>query len=165
MEYTDNVFDVRLAQLNVQANMEAQVKQDAAIQRKKKNHDFVQYSRQGLNALTTIANPIALRLFLLLTKEMNTENKIIASQQTLAEILGVTRQSISVAAKELIDKSFFTVMKSGSSTVYCLNADVVWTTYENKKKYATFRASVLVSESEQPKKIKKTTLKKIEVNG
>lgn len=157
-----NTLGKKMAELDAKAQKDALDKKEEAEERRKKNHDFVQFNRGGLDALSKITNPIALRAFLFLTKEMNRENKIIVSQQTLAERLGVSRQSISTAVKELVNNKMFTILKSGSSSIYCLNADVVWSDAGNKKQYASFRATVLVSKKEQSPALKRTTVKRLD---
>lgn len=160
-------LDEKMTRLNRKAQEEALKKAEEQEERKKKNLDFVQFNRTGLDALVKLSNPLAIRVFMLLTKEMNKENKIIVSQQTLAQLLGVTRQSVSNAIKELVEKNMFTILKTGSSSVYCLNADVVWSDRADKKKYASFRATVLVSEKEQnpPTKVKKTKVNRIDIKS
>jgi hypothetical protein len=102
-------------------------------------------------------------MFLLLSKEMDKENKIIASQETLADLLNCTRQSVSTAAKHLIKNNMITIFKTGNSSIYCLNSELVWTDRADKKKYASFNAKVLISEKEQGTKIKKSRTKRIEI--
>lgn len=164
-EVMEENLDNKMARLNAKASADALKKKEEAEERKKKNLDFVQFNRTGLDALVKLKNPLAVKVFMLLSKEMNKENKIIVSQQTLAELLDVSRQSVSAAVKELIKQNMFTVLKTGSSSIYCMNADVVWADRADKKKYASFRATVLVSQKEQTPtvKVKKTKVNRIDV--
>jgi len=148
-------FYQEIARLNEKARIAYLIEQEEEEKERKKNHDFVQFTRKGLSVLSSITNPIALRVFLFLSEKMDRENKIIVSQQTLAEVLGVSRQSISTAVKELVDKQMLMILKTGSSNIYCLNANVVWTTYGNRKEYATFKATVFISKTEQLQRLKK----------
>ena len=129
----------------------------------KKNHDFVQFTRKGLTKLSKLKSALASSVFLFLSKEMDRENKLMISQGTLAEIMEVSRQSVNTAIRELVDNQLIEVLKVGSQSVYCLNANVVWTRERDKLHLARFKANIIVSKEEQTQsaKVRKTNMKQI----
>ena len=44
-----------------------------------------------------------------------------------------------------------------------VNANIVWTSYANKREYAQFKANVFVSKSEQEYKIKSSKFKQLDL--
>lgn len=121
------------------------------IAESKKNHDFVQFTRSGLASMMLIKNPFSMRIFMFLAKEMDKQNGLIVSQSTLSDIFETTRQTISASLKDLIEKKLVKTLKSGSSTIYCLNTNVVWTQERTNLHLARFKATVIISKDEQEK--------------
>ena len=72
---------------------------------------------------------------------MDKENKLIVSQQTLAEYFAVSRSTVAVAIKELFDSELIYLLKIGKQNIYCLNANVVWT---RERDNHTWRGSALL---------------------
>lgn len=138
-------------------------REDEIEEQLKKNHDFVQFTRKGLTKLSKLKSALASSVFLFLSKEMDRENKLMISQGTLAEILEVSRQSVNTALRELVDNQLIEVVKVGSQSVYCLNANVVWTRERDKLHLARFKANIIVSKEEQTQsaKVRKTNMKQI----
>ena len=128
----------------------------------KKNHDFVQFTRR-VYINSAKSKITALQIFYSSLKEMDKENKLIVSQQTLAEYFAVSRSTVAVAIKELFDSELIYLLKIGKQNIYCLNANVVWTRERDKLHLARFRASVIVSQEEQVK-IKKMNMKQISMD-
>lgn len=157
-------FIEKIDQLDQKARMDELVQQEKYEEDARKNHDFVQFTRHGLDNLGKL-DATAIKVFLLISKEMNRENKLIISQKTLATLLDYSRQTISTAIKSLIHHKFLTILKSGSTNIFCLNSDVVWSTDNQKRQYASFTARVYISEDEQreepPVKILKNHVKQI----
>ena len=147
--------------LDNKANLDNYKDQEEYEKRMKKNHDFVQFSRYGIEALLKVENVIAHKVFYFFAKEMDRTNALIINQSVLAEILGFSRQSISTSIKDLINQKLITTVKSGSSVIYCINARVVWTQERDKLHLARFNASVIVSKEEQKAKIVKDKCPKI----
>jgi hypothetical protein len=92
---------------------------------------------------------MAARLFMFLVENMDNKNAILISQKALEEALDVSIRSVQMAVKYLTDKEYIMVLKSGTSNVYCVNADIVWTQRADKKKFAKFEAKVYLTASEQ----------------
>lgn len=157
---TENLNE-KMVRLNQKARQQELAEQDRLEEIRRKNHDFVQYSRKGLEALSLLNNLLAHKIFLYLSKEMDLENAIVISQQTLAQIFDVSRSTVNIAVKELEDKKLLEIYKIGNTNVYCLNANIVWTTSRDKIETAKFKAQVVISKEEQIRKVKKDKLKQL----
>lgn len=135
-------------------------KEDLIKKQLKKNHDFVQYTRAGLASIEKIENIYAYKIFTFFSREMNKENCLLISQQTLAEYFEVARSTINIAIKELEERGLIAIYKMGKQNVYCLNANAVWTRERDKLHLARFKAQIIISKEEQTA-IKKTQMKQI----
>jgi hypothetical protein len=156
----EKTFDDEIVRLNQKSRKQQIAEQEKAEEDAKKNHDFVQFTRNGLLKLSRLKNGLAVNIFLYLAKEMDFEAKIIISQETMAEIFEVSRMSISTAIKELVKNELVQIIKTGNASIYCLNAYVVWNTYKTNLELAKFKAVVVVSKKEQAK-IKTTRMKQL----
>ncbi len=120
------------------------------ISDEQKNKNFVQLYRNHIDDIARLAgeNYSAYKLFMLLIKHMDGTNALAASNTALSEILGMSTRTIQRAVKYLKDGGWISVLKSGTSNVYAVNHDIVWTSYGNQKSYSKFKANVLLSSSE-----------------
>lgn len=120
------------------------------LNEEQKNRDFVQFNRPFLDEVAKLGseNSMAFKLFMFLCKHMDGGNALCVSRETLSELLEVTTKTISRAVKYLKDNGWVCVLKSGSSNVYIINPEVVWTSYHNQKQYCKFESKVLLSSSE-----------------
>jgi hypothetical protein len=161
MNYADTIN-----RLDNKAQIQGYAEQDQQQEAAKKNHDFVQFTRKGLVKLSSLRNGIALQLFLFLTKEMNGENCVLVSQQTLANYLDVSRVTILKAVGDLVDAQLIDIMKIGNQNIYCLNAHVVWTRERDKLNLARFKANIVISQEEQAKikATRKNSIKQISLD-
>lgn len=116
-----------------------------------KNADFVQVYRRNMRAFRGIIhkNPLAAEIFYFLMENMDYGNSLACSYAVLQEVTSASRTSIWRAVKFLEEKNHVSISKMGNCNVYHVNAEVAWTTWGNGKKYAKFKATVLISESEQ----------------
>ena len=116
-----------------------------------KNPHFIQFVKAGYPAVKQLLRekPLAGNLFLWLVEYMDDFNRLIVSYEALTEEFGKSRQTMSTAIKYLKDKKFLTVLKSGSSNIYCLNSNIVWQNNADKREYASFGVAVYVTKKEQ----------------
>ena len=133
-----------------------------------KNADFIQLQRDGMPALRDLigSNAVAAQIFTFLSQHMNYNNAVVCSDALLQEITGKTRQTVYRARKVLIERGFFSVMKSGNSNVYILNPDLVWSSWRNGKKFCEFEGKILISRAENKQledKIKTMTEKHVKL--
>lgn len=140
-------------------------------QEKKENSSpftkWTQLNNEHTKDLMTLAvkYPRAHAVLYFLVDQMDNQNAIIVSINTLAELMGVSRQTVSNSIKILKDTNFIEVHKSGSSNVYSVNNSVFWKSHQKNRKYAKFSANVIISSEEQDKDIKQkiTRTKTIEL--
>ena len=131
----------------------------------KPNSNFVQFYRNEMHGLRELiaTDPKAANLFMLLTEKMDTENALVVSQEVLAEVLGVSKRTVIRQINLLKEKGFVQILKSGTSNIYLVNANIAWTSSGNKKEYAKFKANVLVSKSEQEYNLKEKKHKQLDL--
>ncbi len=134
------------------------------------NAPFFQFRKHSFKLIRKLNenSPTAANLFLFLIENMNEfSNSLVVSQESLCEVLEVSRKSVYNATKHLIEGKYIEVLKSGVNNVYCVNADIVWTRRAAQLYHARFNTSVYLTSSEQDEeqkiKIKKTFEKMIEV--
>jgi len=115
------------------------------------NQDFVMTFRPAYKKLREIGykDPKARVLLDFFLEQMDTENALIVSRQTIAEFLGWGTATVTRKIKVLRDEKCIDIKLTGSSSVYLVNANLAWTTYADKRRYAHFTANVFLSESEQ----------------
>ena len=117
----------------------------------KGNIDFVQIYRSHMPFTRELAmkEPKAFALFWYLVEQMDKENALIISKETLSELQQCSVRTITRQLEILKKEKFIDVIKSGVSNVYLINASIAWTSDGTRKQYAKFRAQVVVSEKEQ----------------
>jgi hypothetical protein len=115
------------------------------------NANFTQlYDDQlDLIILMTKENPTALTVFLWIVKFMDDRNALVASQQTIADALGLHKNTVYLAVKYLKEKKALIVLRSSNTNVFAMNAQIVWRDSADAKRFAHFDAKVYVSEFEQ----------------
>jgi len=79
---------------------------------------------------------------------MDRTNALIMSFRAMEEVFGKSRSTCGRAIDVLVEEKILEIHTSGNSNVYCINASLAWSRGENDKKYATFNASVVLSERE-----------------
>lgn len=129
------------------------------------NSNFVMLFRNEISSIVNLQKEDAKAgvLFMFFIEHMDRENALIVSIETIAELLEWSRPTVCRKIKFLKDKNFITSSRTGNSNIYFINANVAWTTYGNKKEYAKFKASVLISKSEQEYKIKSSKFKQLDL--
>ncbi len=119
------------------------------------NTDFTQLYDNSAGLMIQLAdNPTAMKLFWWIISHMDRKNALVVSQSTLAEQLKCTDRTIRNALADLKLKEVVTILKSGNTNIYCINANIAWKGNADDKKYAQFEATVFLSESEQEKQYK-----------
>lgn len=115
-----------------------------------KNIGFVQVDEINMDALALLAFkvPASVGLLLMMAKRMSRTNALVASQQALMEITGMSRSSLYRAIKELQDRRYIDVVKIGSASAYVVNSNVFWKSHGDKK-HTVFNATVIATSSEQ----------------
>lgn len=119
-------------------------------EKSRQNKNFVQFYRPFLDEIAQLGsdNPVALKIFMFISKHMDNNNALCVSVNALTEILGYSRQTIHKAIKYLKEQGWVCIIKSGTSNVYILNPDIVWTSYDGQKQYCKFSTNVIVTPQE-----------------
>lgn len=116
------------------------------------NNDFTQLYDNSAGLMIQLAdNPTAMKLFWWIISHMDRKNALVVSQSALAEQLGCTDRTIRNALSDLKLKNVLTILKSGNTNIYCINANIAWKGNADDKRYAQFEATVFLSASEQEK--------------
>ena len=97
--------------------------------------------------------PRAAALLHLIVANMDQRGGLVASQATLAQLMGVSVATVKRALVVLTDELWIEVMRVGSErggvNAYVVNRRVAWADKRDNQRYAAFDARILVSESEQ----------------
>lgn len=127
---------------------------NTSVNLKKDPRDFVQLTRGNMKDMRELSSKslAAFQVLFLIAERMNKSNALVISQATLAEILGYSRNAINVAVKLLEKERWVQIIKIGQSNAYIANAQVVWRDASGKR-YTSFNAQVVASESEQDRPI------------
>jgi DNA-binding transcriptional regulator YhcF (GntR family) len=127
---------------------------------KDRNDNFAQFYIDKMQLITEMIreNPNAASIFIWLIQHMDKRNALVVSQQALAEAHNLHRNTIATCTNYLKEKKAVQVLRSGGSTIYAVNVQIVWKTNANKKRYAMFDAAVYVAESEQDAPLYNTEL-------
>ena len=112
---------------------------------------FTQFNNEHTTEMMYLSKnyPQAMSFLWFLVDQMDGTNALVASQQTLAEIHGVSRRTIINWTNPLRDLGFIAVLKSGGTTVYTVTDKVFWKSWGSNVKYSQFPANVILSETEQ----------------
>lgn len=118
---------------------------------KKVNTNFVQFYDDHLELMMVMTkeNPTALTIFLWIVKYMDDRNALVASQQAIADSLGLHKNTVYLAIKYLKEKKALTVLRSSNTHIFAINAQIAWRDTADAKKFAHFDAKVYISELEQ----------------
>jgi len=112
--------------------------------------DFAMLTRGYIRDIRELSrrSPSAFQVFMLLTERMNKTNAIVISQSTLCQLLNYGRTAIHNAIRLLESERWLQIVKIGTANGYVINSKVVWRDHSGKR-YASFYAEVVVSESDQ----------------
>jgi DNA-binding transcriptional MocR family regulator len=116
---------------------------------------WVQIDRAALErwGKLTMAHPRASQLLQVMISNMGRHNALVASQATLASLLGCSAKTIRRNLDILIEHNWIEVRQvgpSGNGSAYIVNSRVAWSGKRDGIRYALFEAAVLVSDAEQP---------------
>ena len=129
------------------------------------NYNFVQLYRTSMASVRSLigVDSQSAILYFFIIENMDNENALMVSNECLAEIFDCSTRTIIRRVNMLKDGGFLKTLKSGTSNVYIVNANVAWTAGGEKKEFAKFRASVLLSKSEQEHRIQASKFKTVDV--
>lgn len=113
--------------------------------------DWAQLNKKNIIHLIKASqeNPAAMSVLLFFIEHADRMNALVVSYKAMQEFLGVSQATIARSIKYLREKGFVYVYKSGSSNVYVLNNELVWSNSGNKVQYCKFPANIMLTASEQ----------------
>lgn len=116
-----------------------------------KNPGFVQLTK-GIGPVTLARigskSPSALTVLMFFFENMDNYNTIMVSQNTIADELGKSRQTISKAIKILEGEKVLGVAKVGQANAYMVNQYVAWQNGYRKRNTMNLRGNILLGENE-----------------
>jgi Trp operon repressor len=112
---------------------------------------WAQYNLEHTPRMMELAltNSKAYAILLFLVDQMDEYNAVICSQQTIQELLEISKATVIRGVNTLKNGGFLTVLKSGKSNIYTINDTVYWKSWGKNKRYSKFPANVVITESEQ----------------
>jgi len=116
---------------------------------------WVQTERKAHEAWAILigSKPKAAQLMHLLVANMDRKGAVVASQKTLAEMMGCSVATVKRSLKALTDDNWLEVARIGSErggvNAYLVNRRVAWADKRENQRYAAFDARIIVSASEQ----------------
>ena len=115
--------------------------------RSREDKDFVKMYRKFIKAIADLSmkNPTALTILLFLIRNMDGLNAIGVSTTAIGSLTGYSRQTVSKSIKYLKENGWIEIFKQGTSNIYVINPDVVWTSYAEQKAYCNMKSSLLLS--------------------
>jgi DNA-binding transcriptional ArsR family regulator len=127
--------------------------EDREARETKKNKDFSQVYGKGFERITSLIskNPSAARLYVFLAEHIEPgTGAVVASQELLAEELGVTDRTIRRLSKVLEEEGAIIRIRLGAGSIYayCLDPDEVWKSWNTTKKYAAFNTKTLARQKD-----------------
>lgn len=142
----DEAYQLRQS-LNQALDLIQRMKAEADL---RKNINFIQISRNSMAELRRLQmqDQFAAYLLFLFAEKANKQNAVMMSIRTIEQITGKTKRTILRAIKRLRDERWIQVVKVGTSSAYVLNNIVFWSDYAHRK-YATFGATIVASQTEQ----------------
>lgn len=117
------------------------------------NKNFVMLFRDKMPVIRDliVSHPSAATLLLFLAEHMDGTNCIFMSQRTMAELVDISQATINRALVVLCERRIVERIVIGNLSGYAINAQLVWTTHSNGRRYARLKADMLISEAEQQK--------------
>lgn len=141
-------FEERQRQLD-----EEETQEQEKIKREKQSPytDFYQVNRENSIALRGLLkeSPTALQILFFLFDHMDKYNAVVCSYKVLQEALGISSATVTRAVRQLKDKGFIYVYKTGTANVYVTNPKLVWNSWGTNLKYCEFPVNIVLSKSEQ----------------
>lgn len=123
-----------------------------------KNPPFVQLTK-GVGLVTiarlTEKSPTALGVLMFFFENMDNYNTIMVSQQVIAETIGKSRQTVSLAIKTLEEENVVGIGKVGQSNVYLVNPQLAWQNGYKKRKTMNLKGNILLGQSENEELFKR----------
>lgn len=115
---------------------------------------WVQVPRKSMEAMAVLMgqSASAARLLVKITARMGDHNAIVASNQTLSDLSGLSLATVKRALKTLQDQKWVNILRlgpTGTVRAIVVNDQVAWFGPREGLRHSLFSAAILVSEAEQ----------------
>ncbi len=119
------------------------------------NAGFVQVSKIYIDEMNTLAQhaPSAHRLLWTLVKQMNKQNAVMISQDSLCKLTKLSSATVKRAVALLREQQWLEVLRMGTSNVYRVNSNVVWQDRADGR-WTSFNAHIVLNFDEQDEQTK-----------
>ena len=127
--------------------------EDKKSRETKKNKDFIQVYEKGFQRISSLinSNPSAAKLYVFLANYIEPgTGAVVASQELLAEELGVSTRTIRRLSKALEEEGAIIRIRLGAGSIYayCLDPSEVWKSWDTSKKNAAFNTKTLARQKD-----------------
>lgn len=114
-----------------------------ASERAKKNHDFVQFQREGMKHFVGLIrrSPAAAQALIVLATKMGRTNELEITMHALQAVCGASRATMSRAINLLRDEGWLNITRIGAARSYQVNAGVFWSAARDLKEFANIFTS------------------------
>lgn len=132
---------------------EKKEKEKREKEKKSPYKNFIQFNKASYKAEDQLLekSSTAYRVFKFLVQNMDNYNAVMCSHTVLEENLNISNSTVKRAIKLLKSEKFIDIYKSGTSNVYCINKNIVWSSWGTNFKYAKFGANIILSKTENKK--------------
>ncbi|MGL5649879.1 MAG: replication/maintenance protein RepL [Clostridium sp.] len=132
---------------------ELKEKEKKEKEKKSPYKNFIQFNKASYKAEDQLLekSATAYRVFKFLIQNMDSYNAVMCSYTVLEENLNISNSTVKRAIRLLKTEKFIDVYKSGTSNVYCINKNIVWSSWGTNFKYAKFGANIILSKTENKK--------------
>ena len=141
-----------LAEKTIPADVQLQSAQRELVRLKAGavNAGFIQVSKLYIDEMNDLAQhaPSAHRVLWTLIKEMNKQNAVMISQNSLCKLTRLSSATVKRSVALLRDQQWLEVLKMGTANIYRVNSNVVWQDRADGR-WASFNAHVILNFDEQ----------------
>lgn len=119
------------------------------------NAGFIQVSKAYIDEMNDLAQhaPSAHRVLWTLIKEMNKQNAVMVSQDSLCKLTKLSAATVKRSVALLREQQWLEVLKMGTANIYRVNSNVFWQDRADGR-WASFNAHVILNFEEQDSVIK-----------
>jgi hypothetical protein len=118
-----------------------------------RNHHFAMVELEALEGLSELIDraPKAAKLIVSLIRKMHpgSGGVVVASRETMKELIGCSMPTVDRALKVLMDEGWVQRIKVGGASALAINRRVAWSGSRGDIQHAVFDATVIASRSEQ----------------
>ena len=134
----------------VEVQLQSAQRELARVKNGAVNAGFIQVSKVYIDEMNDLAQHAqsAHRVLWTLIKEMNKQNAVMISQDSLCRLTKLSSATVKRAVALLREQQWLEVLKMGTANIYRVNSNVVWQDRADGR-WASFNAHVILNFDEQ----------------